>query len=67
MSDKQEIATLLKEMHNASAWIEKLSRDLCADPTNEMTRRLLYLTKELYDRRVRMLAEMGVDTEDHGS
>jgi hypothetical protein len=62
VSDQEEIATLREEMRNASAWIKKLSIDLRDDPTNEATRRLLQLAKDLYNRRAEMLAKMGVDT-----
>jgi hypothetical protein len=64
MSDKGQIATLLRETDNAKAWFEKLSKDLEADPSNETIRRLLFLTKELYERRVQLLSNLGVVAND---
>jgi len=62
---ENQMRTLLAETANAKAWFEKLSIDLEADPENETVRRLLFLTKELYERRVQMLAEMGLTANDH--
>jgi hypothetical protein len=64
MSDKSQIRTLLEETENAKAWLEKLSKDLAGDPSNETIRKLLILTKQLYERRVQLLAEMGVAAND---
>lgn len=64
MTGKAQITVLLKETANARAWFEKLSEDLAADPSNETVRRLLFLTKEIYERRVQLLAERGVAASD---
>jgi hypothetical protein len=66
MSDKGQIATLLNETRSAKTCIDKLSKDLAFDPDNETVRRLLSLSKQLYERRVELLAERGVAANDDG-
>jgi hypothetical protein len=65
MNHTDQIKTLVKEADNARAWVEKFSKELAADPSNENARRLLAVSKDLYDERVRLLAKAGLAANEH--